>query len=231
MSDDLLDLDLGLRELSELLVADATLETTMQRIATLASRCLRGGAGATIVLTRGSHPYTAFATDDRVRQIDERQFELREGPAVEACKTGEHRLADLFDASAELHAAAIAAGVRSVLSVPLIVRREVVGALDVYAATPAAFEGDAIDATTMLAAQAAVTLANVLAHEDCVSRIEQLQEALDSRVVIEQAKGIVMARERCSPDAAFDRLRVQSQHQNRKVREIATELIERVVDG
>jgi AmiR/NasT family two-component response regulator len=83
----------------------------------------------------------------------------------------------------------------------------------------------------MFASQAAVVLANAQLHQACVDLTGQLEQALVSRAVIEQAKGIVMGRDRCDAEEAFLRLRRRSQHENRKVRDLARELVEQVTSA
>ena len=76
------------------------------------------------------------------------------------------------------------------------------------------------------AAPASVAVANARAYAKAQAVIEQLQEALQSRDVIGQAKGIIQAREGCGPEEAFERLRDISQHRNIKLRELAKALVE-----
>jgi GAF domain-containing protein len=228
MSDDLLDLDLGLRELTSLLLSEETLATTLDRVTAVAQRCVTGGDGATVTLVKGGSPYTAFHSDGRVLAVDERQYEFHSGPTLEALKTGELQIATCGDADErwdELLAYAAACGVGSILAVPLVVGSEVVGSLNVYSESTRAFGPDEVSSAVLLAGQASVSVANAKAHEECVSRIQQLQEALDSRVVIEQAKGVLMERHRLSPDDAFDRLRERSQRENVKLREVAAGVV------
>jgi AmiR/NasT family two-component response regulator len=86
-----------------------------------------------------------------------------------------------------------------------------------------------VGAANLLAAQAAVCVANVKAHQACVTRIEQLQEALETRVVIEQAKGILMERHMIDDLTAFDHLKDASQRSNVKLRTIAAGVVAEVV--
>ena len=234
MSDDLVDLDLGLRDLTTMLLSEETLDTTLRQVVAVVTRCLTGGSGASISLMHGGSPSTAHASDERVASVDAHQFELYEGPAIDAIKTGEvQRTSELGrdERWPQLGPLAAACGIRSVLALPLTVRAEVVGALTVYADDADAFAGDeVVQSAVMLAAQASVSVANARTHEECVARIEQLQEALDSRVVIEQAKGVLMERHRVEPDAAFDRLREASQQENRRLRLIAAEVVASVIE-
>jgi GAF domain-containing protein len=232
--DDELDVDSGLRELSSLLLAEETLESTMQRIAAVACRCVCAGAGATVTLLNGDEPYTAAATDDRVRAVDERQYELRDGPCVEALKTGETQVIaniGIDERFADVGPMACAVGLVSVMSVPLRTAAvvdgvgEVLGSLNVYADAEAAFGDDHVAAAELVAAQASVVTVNARTHAECHERIRQLQEALDSRVVIEQAKGMLMERHGVGPQEAFGLLRGTSQRQNRRMRLVAQDLV------
>jgi AmiR/NasT family two-component response regulator len=71
-----------------------------------------------------------------------------------------------------------------------------------------------------------VAVANARAYAKAYAVIDQLQEALQSRDVIGQAKGIIQAREHCGPDDAFERLRDISQHRNIKLRDLAKAVVE-----
>jgi AmiR/NasT family two-component response regulator len=97
--------------------------------------------------------------------------------------------------------------------------------MNVYAAVPNAFKEEHEEAAMLLGEQAGVALVNTRTYSECSDRIRQLQEALESRVVIEQAKGILMATENLDAAAAFDLLRARSQTSNRKIRLVAEDVI------
>jgi hypothetical protein len=91
-------------------------------------------------------------------------------------------------------------------------------------------DADADAATgTELAAAAAIVMANSTAYWTAFELSEQVDEAMRSRAVIEQAKGVIMASIRCDADLAFDVLRQQSQSENRKLGDIAAEIVSRQV--
>ena len=233
MSDDLLDLDAGLRELTTLLLAEETLASTLERVTAVATRCVTGGSGVSVSLMKSGRPYTAHATDNRARTVDERQYELETGPIFAALATGRPQASCDGEGAPgwdELASRAAACGVHSLLSVPLVIASETVGTLNVYSEEPNAFGSDEVNAATLLAAQAAVCVANVKAHESCVRRIEQLQEALETRVVIEQAKGVLMERHTIDDASAFERLKESSQHTNVKLRAVAADVVEGVLE-
>lgn len=240
MSDDV-DLDAGLgaglRALTTLLLSEETLETTLRQVAEIATRCVAGGAGATITLVDRGRPFTAYSTDERSRTVDGVQFEQHAGPCITAIQ--EQRVVAITTASSRsthehnpsdgswsnVLAQAAACGIVSMLAVPLIVRNQPVGTLNIYSDIPAAFGDEQVEDARMLASQAAVSVANARTHDQCVSRISQLQEALDTRVVIEQAKGVLMERNQISSDRAFELLRQTSQNDNRKLRDVAGDLV------
>lgn len=232
MSDDLFDLDAGLRELTTLLLVDETLASTLERVTAVAARCVTGGNSVSVSLLKSGSPYTANATDPRARSVDDRQYELEAGPIFAAISTGAPQASchgDGEPAWHELATYAAACGVHSFLSVPLVIAEKAVGTLNVYSDDPQAFGADEVGAATLLAAQAAVCVANVKTHQACVTRIEQLQEALETRVVIEQAKGILMERHSIDDLTAFDQLRDSSQRRNVKLRTIAGDVVAEVV--
>ncbi|MEH0935469.1 ANTAR domain-containing protein [Micromonospora sp. CPCC 205543] len=119
------------------------------------------------------------------------------------------------------------AGVGSSVSIGLPMQEAVVGALNVYAGTPKAFDDDTIAVLETFAAYAAVALANAQLYDSTATLARQMQEAMANRAVIEQAKGIIMGERRCSPAEAFAVLAKVSQDSNRKVRDVAQALVDR----
>lgn len=232
MIDEPVSLDAGLRDLSRLVLREETLETTLQRIVDVANRAIPDTVGVSITLQRGRTPYTAVTTSPQVQAIDEREYAVDEGPCISAMETGELQLLD--DVATETRWPKFVQvcreeGLASTLGVPLRVGEQTFGAMNVYALTPSAFTGSHQEAARLLGDQAGVALGNHRTYDECNQRIAQLQEALDSRVVIEQAKGILMATEGIGPDDAFDRLRSRSQRENRKLRAVAEEVVASVL--
>ena len=231
--DEPISLDEGLRQLSGLVLRDETLETTLQRIVEVAARAVDGVMGVSITLKKGANPYTAVATAPEVQAIDEREYAVDEGPCISAMDTGELQVLD--DTATETRWPKFTQvcreeGLGSSLGVPLKVGSETYGAMNLYAVVPHAFDAAAIDAATLLAEQAGVALANTRTYSEASDKVRQLQEALDTRVIIEQAKGVLMATERVDADAAFERLKTRSQRTNRKLRLVADEVVSSLGD-
>ena len=98
---------------------------------------------------------------------------------------------------------ALRAGVRHSLSVGLPMAQRVVGGLNIYGSAELPFTGGAVELAKTFAGYAAVAVANAASYHNAAALAEQLQAAMQSRAVIEQAKGIIMAEQRCDADQAF----------------------------
>jgi transcriptional regulator with GAF, ATPase, and Fis domain len=122
---------------------------------------------------------------------------------------------------------ALDAGCRSSLSIGLPVRERVTGALNIYATEPDAFDEDAVTLAQTFAGYAAVAVANAYLYDTTATLAQHMQKAMESRAVIEQAKGIIMAERRCTADEAFQMLTKVSQDANRKLRDVAAALVDR----
>jgi GAF domain-containing protein len=219
----------GSLTLSRLVVTDQALDATLQHVADLATREVIGCDMAGITLLREGEPVTAVFTDPTAPQIDTAQYETGSGPCLDAFHEG--RVFRIDDTSTdarwpEFAAAAGGAGVRSTLSLPLVVGETGLGALNLYSQDVDSFIDD--DTARVFAAQASVVLANSQAYWAAQELAAQLEEALTSRATIEQAKGVLMATHRLGADEAFAWLRRESQNTNRKLRVVARDIVESV---
>ncbi len=193
---------------------------TVVRLAPGADAC-----GLTVQGPRGAE--TVACAGELARAGDERQYELGVGPCLESMREGVVVAVD--DMASETRwgdypARAVAEGVLSTLSLPLV-GTGTPGAVNLYARTPGAFT----DADRQIGLEWAGLVGGALAtaraldeHEDLVT---QLGHALVSRTVIGQATGLLMVRADCDATVALDALKRESQHTNRKLREVAEELV------
>lgn len=222
--------DDGLRTRVEkvgLLQSDESYEQTLQRLADLACATIPGCFAGSVTLWREGEPYTAVSTDALAKEVDSAQYESGEGPCLDAGRTGDtHRVADLTSDLRWPEFAAVATrnGIRSSLSLPLAVRGEPIGALNLYSQVHDGFAG-AVEVGQLFAWQAAVAIANAELYDTTRRLATQLQEALESRAVIEQAKGVLMSEQGCGPKQAFELLRQASQRENVKLRDIAARIV------
>lgn len=211
-------------DIARLLLVSPTLEEALSRVVHAAVAVIPGCDHAGISLIEKRHITTPSASDNVPLQVDAIQYEADHGPCLDAIR--EHEIFQADDLSSESRwpdfakRAAKETGVRSMLCFRLFVRENTMGALNLYSKEIAAFDHESCTIGAVFAAHAAVAMS-------ASREVESLNAALLSRATIEQAKGILMATTRCSPDDAFDLLRQQSQALNEKLRDIAAELVDR----
>ena len=146
------------------------------------------------------------------------------GPGVESAKDGVERslAVDELGAWPELAETARRQGVTAVIAHPIRLDANVVGTFNLFVKGPVE---DSARVAKLLAENAAASISNARVYAGARALASQLGDALESRGVIEQAKGILMAVQGCGPDDAFDILRRASQRQNRKLRVVAEEMV------
>jgi transcriptional regulator with GAF, ATPase, and Fis domain len=212
-------------ELAALLLSTGSFDELLRGVAELAVRIVDGAATASITLAERNRVITVAAADAVATQIDQHQYDHNAGPCLDALGTATVvHVADLRRDGrwGELGTVMSNHGVAGVLAVPVMARDGAVGVLNLYGG---GFDERDQEMARTLAAHAAVALTAALRTYDQVSLTDNLRIALSSRSVIDQAIGIVMGRERCSADKAFDVLRKVSQQRNTKLRQVATELV------
>jgi GAF domain-containing protein len=220
-----------LADLLSIRLGGAELSAVLKRVVDIAKDALTGADEVSITLVREDRPWTAAYTGQLALDADELQYERGYGPCVDAGLTG--TLLRVDDMRAETRwpgyaAAVIPRGALSSLSVPLPLQTEVVGAMNCYARRPAAFDDTSTDTGVELAGHVAVAVVNAMGYIDAARLANDMQQAMASRAVIEQAKGIVMAQNRCDAETAFGILRRASQSRNVKIRDLASDLVARV---
>jgi GAF domain-containing protein len=183
-------------------------------------------ASVSLVAHDGKRLGTTSATSAGVRVADEAQYRPAGGPSVEAIRTGAEVAVSLpAPRWAAFSAIAADLGFCSVWAFPLSLRHRTLGALNLYSRTEHNNDDEARSAARALAGQAAVVLANASTLMSAELSNRHLRDALESRDVIGQAKGILMARYGVSADRAFEDLRRASQGNGRKLRDVAEEVV------
>lgn len=181
------------------------------------------------ITTRGSKgPYTVASSNPIVDQLDELQYLEGRGPCLEAMRTGEVVAAD--DMASETRWAPYPAqahrlGVQSVLSTPMPGRDRTLGALNLYSFDDQGISDTERAEAARFAGQSAGALELALRTAEHHELIDNLQVAITSRSVIDQAIGVLMARHGIGAEAAFASIRKTSQDRNIKVRDVAAGLI------
>ncbi|HEY3766387.1 MAG TPA: GAF and ANTAR domain-containing protein [Gaiellales bacterium] len=200
------------------LILETAVEVLGFDAATVTARYQRGGMS------------TIAATDQRLVELDDAQYDGRSGPCLSVLDQSEPIY--LEDASVDdprwQHFSRTAAqmGVHSTLSVHVPTdAAEVAASLNFYARRRYELGDQQVRAAESFAEQLAAAVQSVEAYRSTARLAEDLAEAMRSRAVIEQAKGILMADERVDADRAFERLVELSQHSNTKLREVAQRLV------
>jgi GAF domain-containing protein len=201
------------------LEAEQTFETTMRALVAAAVDAIPGAdaGGITEVRRRGQELQVQFATDPLVTALDNAQYELGEGPCLDAAY--EHRTVRVSDFATDdrwhsFAARACTAGALSMLSIQLYVLGDDLGALNMYSTQVNGFDDESEEVGLLFATHAAIAMAGA-------QREQQLRVAISSRDIIGQAKGILMERHKLTADQAFAVLTKASSQTNRKLRDVA----------
>jgi GAF domain-containing protein len=205
------DLATMLSEAARLWEAEGSVQGTLQAIADSAVETVPGADYAGVSLVRPPHTITTpAATDDLVRDSDAVQGSLGEGPCVDA--VWEQRTVRVDDLASDprwpaFGPRAAALGVRSMLAFRLFTEGDSWGALNLYSRRTCAFGAGSEFVGQLFASHASIALAGS-------QEIAELNEALTTRDLIGQAKGILMERHKISADAAFGMM-VSTSHSSR----------------
>ncbi len=213
----------------ELRGADGS-EATFTGIVAAALRTVPGAQAAGITVVRGRQYKTMAPSGELPRMVDAIQYELRSGPCVDAIteetmfRSGDLEHDPRWPTFGKR--AAIEVGVRSMLALRLFLgdgqQQDTIGALNLYSTEYRAFTPRCETIGCIFATHAAIAMEGVEASE----QVTNLQLAQESNREIGMAMGVLMSRHRLTQSQAFDMLRMASQHTHRKLREIATDVVE-----
>lgn len=233
------DLTSGLRGLSAMVSAGRDLEAVLREVAKFAGEAIPGvdgsGVGVTLIkpvgATMGVQAWAA--TTALVHEIDVMQYDvLKEGPCISCMQTrravvsgslgGDDRWRRFGTRVARL-------GVASALALPLLIDGQVVGSINVYARDKDVFGEHAVRLGSAFAQAAAVSVYNTQLLVAAQQRAENLERALTSRQVIDQAIGILRSRTGGTAEDAFNRMKKISQSENTKLALVAERIVEESV--
>jgi hypothetical protein len=226
-------LAMAFAEIASYLYEADNFEDVLTRVVETAVSAVSGCDMASITVREGVQTFRTLAfTHSAAVAVDEAQYKALEGPCLDAVEQAMVHAPSFPDLRwPSLASRPADSGVKAIVSYRLtasgrIAEDSVAGSLNAYAGTPQAFGDEAQEIGLILAAHASVGMRAVREREAFEQFGRQLQEALSSRDVIGQAKGILMERLRITPEDAFDTLRRSSQRLNLKLREIADRLAE-----
>ncbi len=228
------DVHQALTELGKLRFGEMRVEDAMHEIVQT-THAIFDVDGAGLMLADAEHQLRNVAvSDDRLRHLEELQIRHHEGPCIAAFDDKELVGAEDLTEDARwplFSAAAVDRGVRAVLASPLPYNQDAVGVVTVLSeqARPWSAEGElALLAFTDLAA---LLIASMMQGQQQSELAAQLQTALDSRAVIEQAKGVLIGQQGMSARAAYEQLRAQARSQRRKLAAVSAEVIRDAARG
>ncbi|HEY2214261.1 MAG TPA: GAF and ANTAR domain-containing protein [Acidimicrobiales bacterium] len=230
MSDKQHAIEEGMQALTKFFVNDGTLGDTLLRVSEMACDVTPARYAGITMMVEGALQTGVFTHPD-APEIDNAQYATGSGPCLSAFHDHSvYRIDSTLDDDRwpEFASEAAKHGILATLSVPLVARGEGLGALNLYAEEAAAFGEHDEQTVGLFAAQASIVLSNAQVYWDARQLSENLQQAMKSRDVISQALGILMATGRHSPTTAFEILKSASQRENRKLRDIAQEIVDRI---
>jgi GAF domain-containing protein len=217
----------SLAELANLLLSEETLETTLQRVVALACDAIGGCDFASVTYFNGSDLETVVSTSPVAEEIDQAQYDSDSGPCLDASR--QQRVVSVPSMAdgvnwAQFRGAALSHRVHASLSLPMVTRVQSVGALNLYGQRTDSFSDVDHESARLFAAQAAVAVWNARAFQHTREVVTHLEVALETRDLIGQAKGVIMANEKVTADDAFAILRTASQRRNVKLRDLAADV-------
>jgi GAF domain-containing protein len=234
---DEVDLRAGLRGLAGMVAGARGVFELLGEVAEFAAHAIPGVDGAGVALLDASQGSPKLqigtATADFVREIDTVQYDgLNEGPCITCMQSRRAAVSGSLGADSRwprFGGRVARMDVHSALSLPLMLGEHVIGAINAYATSHDAFGEHAVRLGSQFALPAAVSIYNAQLLAGARERAEQLEQALDSRAVIDQAIGIIRSRSGASVEWAFARLVRMSQSENTKLHVIAERLVEESV--
>ncbi len=216
------------QDLARVVLVGRDLSDVLSDIAGIARKAVPAVDAVSITLIRHDKGFTAAYDGQLALHADELQYERGYGPCLDAGLAGQVLAIDDMSSDSrwpDYAPKAAAEGIGSSLSVPLPFQNTTIGALNSYSAKPHAFGSEDRELAEEVAAWIALAIGNAEAAARTSEQLANLQIAMKSRAVIEQAKGILIGRYKIDEDRAFAVLTRASQTSNMKLREIADELV------
>ncbi|GEP35300.1 transcriptional regulator [Nocardioides szechwanensis] len=214
---------------ADTLVDDFDVVDFLDNLTTQAA-AVSGAAAVGLVLSdhRGRVRFMA-ASNESGKMLELLQIQNEEGPCLDCLTTGipvvNADLAHAADRWPRFAPRAIEAGFQSVHAFPMRLRHKVIGALNLFGTEDARFEADEVRVVQALADVATIALLQERSLTQAETLTEQLQGALNSRIVLEQAKGALAHAHGISMGEAFDQMRSRARSEGRRLVDVATEVL------
>lgn len=221
-------------ELADTLAGDYDVGEFLQLLVDRCADLLLADTAGVLLRTDRGKPDLAAATSEEMLKIEDLEIRLGQGPCMEAFRTGTQVLVEdllgCHDRWPQVTPRIIDIGMRSAAAFPLRLRDHCIGALNLFRSEVRAFEPHEVRLGQALADVAAVGILQERSVHDAEHRAEQLQHALDSRILIEQAKGVLAARRNLSVSESFTALRRHARDNSLKLRDVCRRVINGELD-
>jgi GAF domain-containing protein len=215
-------------ELMDTLVTDDDLVEFLHALCERCAELMEAAEVGIALKDRQGDLHAMASSDERMRVLELFEMQCDEGPCFECVTRGAPIEATQLSSETltrwpRFHRAAVEAGYRQVLALPLRLRDDTIGAVSI-------FGEEELPAADLAFAQALADIANIAilrerAVHDSELVVDQLQGALESRIVIEQAKGMLAQHHRIPVDEAFNLLGAQSRSHNRRITDVALSIV------
>ncbi len=219
----------ALADLAEVLSREEDLGRVLQRSVDQVVSAVPGADMVSVTVLRGDKGETVASSDARVWGVDADQYAAGDGPCLEAARTGKvvrTGLAEAMERWPEFERGARAAGVASYLACPLMIDDAFAGSLNLYSPDPHGFTDFDVALLVLYTTASCAAIANARRYTQARDVAERLRQALDSRAVIDQARGALMAQRGIGAQEALEVLARESQNTNVKLRVVAARLVE-----
>ncbi len=219
-------------ELADSLVGDYDPAEFLSTLVTRCAEVLDATSAAVMLESAEGDLRLAAATTAAMEALEQAEIDNEDGPCHQAYRTGEPVVAnDLADGHAAERWPSVAKlmrdmGLRAVYAFPLRLRDDRLGALNLYRDTPGAFAEEDVRLAQAFADVATIGIINERKLATAEVRAAQLQTALDTRIVIERAKGVIAVTGDVPFEEAFEMIRRQARRTQRKVRDVAQSVID-----
>ncbi len=224
-----------LREFTSALLNPHDVDDLLDRLTKHTLNLLDASGCGIMLQDEGGQLAFAAASDDDVVAVELHQERINEGACFDAYQRNELIVVQDVESGGDrwpgYRRRVMDAGMRAVLGVPMNACGQTIGVMNVYRQSPGPWTEQDVEAAEILTAIAAGYLLHAHDLREHLDLTKQLQDAIGSRDVIGQAKGIIMAREGVDADEAFAMLRTISQRKNRKLREVAQLVIDDQLDS
>jgi GAF domain-containing protein len=225
----------GLVRLADTLVADYDVVEVLDHLTEQVVELLGVSAAGVMLASVDGQLRLVASSSETMRIVELFELQAQEGPCMDCYRTGERVEHEDLGVGTErwprFARVAVAAGFRSAHALPLRLRGRTLGALNLFSTTVTPMHEDDVTVAQAFADLATISILQARAADDAKQLNEQLQGALQSRIAIEQAKGIIAERSQVSIDDAFELLRGYARANRRRLATVARELADGTLDA